>query len=133
MKAQLGCGDNHRGTNFFRLCWHRERFKKSDYLNGESGQIKQTLAPVSAEAWKEIKSAAKRLLNTHLSARKFVEVAGSKDWDYPAVPVGKLNDPGNQDKKKLYYESHNEKEVHLFLIESFTLQIHDPATLIMIE
>ncbi len=31
------------------------------------------------------------------------------------------------------YESHNEKEVRLFFTESFTLQIHDPATLIMIE
>ena len=31
------------------------------------------------------------------------------------------------------YESHNEKEVRLFFTESFTLQIHDPATIIMIE
>ena len=31
------------------------------------------------------------------------------------------------------YESHNDKEVRLFFTESFTLQIHDQATIIMIE
>jgi len=129
--------------------------------------LKQELAPVSAEAWEEIRSEARRVLNVHLSARKFIEVVGPKGWDYAAVPVGRLNIPGNQDKKGVIYginkvqplveprisfhlniweldnlargaidigyESHNDKEVRLFFTESFTLQIHDPATVIMFE
>ncbi len=65
--------------------------------------LKQELAPVSAEAWEEIKSEARRVLNAHLSARKFIEVVGPKGWDYAAVPVGRLNIPGNQDKKGVIY------------------------------
>ena len=65
--------------------------------------LKQKLAPVSTEAWEEIKSEAKRVLNAHLSARKFIKVVGPKGWDYAAVPVGRLNIPGNQDKKGVVY------------------------------
>lgn len=65
--------------------------------------LKQTLAPVSTEAWEEIKSEAKRVLNAHLSARKFIKVVGPKGWDYAAVPVGRLNIPGNQNKKGVVY------------------------------
>lgn len=65
--------------------------------------LKQSLAPVSAKAWQEIKSEAKRFLGTHLSARKFVEVVGPKGWDYAAVPAGKLEIPGNQNKDGVIY------------------------------
>ena len=65
--------------------------------------LKQSLAPISAEAWQEIKSEAKRILNSHLSARKFIKVSGPNGWDYAAVPVGRLDIPGNQDKKGVIY------------------------------
>jgi uncharacterized linocin/CFP29 family protein len=65
--------------------------------------LKQQLAPVSNEAWEEIKKEAKRFLSLHLSARKFVEVEGPKGWDYAAVPSGRLVIPDNQDKKGVVY------------------------------
>lgn len=65
--------------------------------------LKQSLAPISKEAWEEIKSEAKRVLNAHLSARKFVDVAGPKGWDYAAIPVGRLDIPAGQDKKGVNY------------------------------
>ncbi|MFO7922619.1 MAG: family 1 encapsulin nanocompartment shell protein [Bacteroidales bacterium] len=65
--------------------------------------LKQSLAPVSSEAWEEIKSEAKRVLNTHLSARKFINVSEPKGWDYGAVPSGRLDIPGNQNKNGVIY------------------------------
>lgn len=65
--------------------------------------LKQSLAPVSAEAWQEINSEAKRILSAHLSARKFIDIAGPKGWDYAAEPVGRLDIPGNQDKNGVIY------------------------------
>ncbi len=59
--------------------------------------LKQQLAPITSEAWEEIKTQAKRVLSTHLSARKFVNVTGPKGWDYAAVPAGRLIIPDNQD------------------------------------
>jgi uncharacterized linocin/CFP29 family protein len=59
--------------------------------------LKQQLAPVSSQAWEEINTQAKRVLTSHLSARKFVEVTGPKGWDYAAVPTGRLVIPENQD------------------------------------
>ena len=58
--------------------------------------LKQQLAPITTEAWDEIKTQAKRVLSTHLSARKFVNVSGPKGWDYAAVPAGRLIVPDNQ-------------------------------------
>ncbi len=64
--------------------------------------LKQSLAPISQQAWEEIKSEAKRVLNAHLSARKFVDVDGPKGWDYAAVPVGRLDIPASQEKGVIY-------------------------------
>lgn len=65
--------------------------------------LKQSLAPISAEAWEEIKSESKRFLSSHLSARKFVNVSGPKGWDYAALPAGKLIIPANQAKEGVVY------------------------------
>lgn len=65
--------------------------------------LKQQLAPVSTEAWEEIKTNAKRFLSLHLSARKFVEVSGPRGWDYAAVPVGRLDIPKNQKSGGVIY------------------------------
>jgi uncharacterized linocin/CFP29 family protein len=68
--------------------------------------LKQQLAPVSSEAWAEIKNEAKRFLAAHLSARRFVEVIGPKGWDYAAVPSGRLVIPENQENTGVVYGIH---------------------------
>ncbi|MFP4365658.1 MAG: family 1 encapsulin nanocompartment shell protein [Bacteroidales bacterium] len=68
--------------------------------------LKQSLAPISAEAWQEIKSEAKRFLNTHLSARRFIEVSEPKGWDFASIPTGRLVLPDNQDKDAVHYGIH---------------------------
>lgn len=65
--------------------------------------LKQALAPVSEQAWQEIKSESKRVLNSHLSARKFVAIDGPNGWDFGAITSGRLEIPGNQDKKGVVY------------------------------
>jgi uncharacterized linocin/CFP29 family protein len=65
--------------------------------------LKQSLAPVSSEAWDEIKSESKRFLSSHLSARKFVNVVGPKGWDYAAHPEGRLIIPANQENNGVVY------------------------------
>jgi uncharacterized linocin/CFP29 family protein len=77
---------------------------QSEILNNITMDIlKQSLAPVSSEAWEEIKSESKRFLTSHLSARKFVRVTGPKGWDYAASPGGRVIIPGNQDKEGVVY------------------------------
>ncbi|TVR73248.1 MAG: bacteriocin [Marinilabiliales bacterium] len=68
--------------------------------------LKQSLAPLSDEAWQEIKSAAKQILSSHLSARRFASISGPMGWDYAAVPTGRLDIPGGQDKKGVVYGIH---------------------------
>ncbi|QTX32073.1 bacteriocin family protein [Aminithiophilus ramosus] len=58
--------------------------------------LKRSLAPITASAWEEIDEQARRALKAHLSARRFVDVAGPKGWDYAAVPLGRLNMPENR-------------------------------------
>ncbi len=53
--------------------------------------LKRELAPLSAEAWKEIDERAKSVLGTHLTARKVVSVVGPLGWDENAVNDGRLN------------------------------------------
>jgi len=53
--------------------------------------LRRSIAPITEEAWEEIDSQAKAVLNAHLSARKFVDVVGPKGWEYAAVPVGRLD------------------------------------------
>lgn len=52
--------------------------------------LKRKLAPISAEAWKEIDEQVKKVLINNLSARKFVDVVGPMGWDYAACPTGKV-------------------------------------------
>jgi uncharacterized linocin/CFP29 family protein len=47
------------------------------------------LAPVSAEAWKEIEDEAKRTLKAMLAARKLVDFAGPLGWDAGAISLGR--------------------------------------------
>lgn len=52
--------------------------------------LKKSLAPITDDAWEEITNVSKELLNSSLSARKFVDVEGPKGWDYGSVPLGRL-------------------------------------------
>ena len=47
------------------------------------------LAPVSAEAWKEIEDEAKRTLKAMLAARKLVDFDGPRGWEASAVSLGR--------------------------------------------
>ncbi len=68
--------------------------------------LKQSLAPLSSEAWQEIKSTAKQTLNSHLTARRFAEISGPMGWDYASVPAGRLDIPRGQDKNGVVYGIH---------------------------
>lgn len=47
------------------------------------------LAPVSAEAWKEIEDEARRALKATLAARKLVDFDGPRGWEASAVSLGR--------------------------------------------
>src|SRR5579872_5720632 len=46
------------------------------------------LAPISAAAWAEIETEARRTLKRHLAARRVVDVEGPKGVDFSAVGTG---------------------------------------------
>jgi uncharacterized linocin/CFP29 family protein len=52
--------------------------------------LRQSMAPISEEAWKEIREQAKLLFSQKLTARRFVDVRGPKGWDYGAETLGKM-------------------------------------------
>lgn len=68
--------------------------------------LRKTLAPVSDQAWEEINNEATETLKAVLSARKFIDVAGPRGFDFAAVPTGKLEVPKNQGKDKVHYGIH---------------------------
>jgi uncharacterized linocin/CFP29 family protein len=49
------------------------------------------LAPISAEAWREIEAEAKRTLKAMLAARKLVDFTGPLGWDASAINVGRAS------------------------------------------
>ena len=58
--------------------------------------LRRGMAPIDASAWAQIDDLAKQALTTHLSARKFVDVAGPFGIDYACVPLGRLEIPAKQ-------------------------------------
>ncbi|MBW3596422.1 MAG: bacteriocin family protein [Planctomycetes bacterium] len=57
--------------------------------------LRRELAPITAEAWKEIEDEATRTLKSHLAARKLVDFVGPLGWEHSAVNLGRtkpLND-----------------------------------------
>jgi uncharacterized linocin/CFP29 family protein len=58
--------------------------------------LKKSLAPITDEAWSEINDQAKKVFNSILSARTFVDVNGPKGLGFQAVPLGRLDVPSNQ-------------------------------------
>lgn len=47
------------------------------------------LAPISAEAWKEIEEEARRSLTATLAARKLVDFVGPRGWEASAISLGR--------------------------------------------
>src|SRR5215203_5700043 len=52
--------------------------------------LKRELAPVTAEAWKQIDDEARRVLRLHLAGRKLVDFSGPHGWELGAVNTGRL-------------------------------------------
>lgn len=67
--------------------------------------LRKSLAPISDAAWEEINDTAKEVLNSVLSARKFVDLQGPKGWNYPALSTGRIHVPKDQ-KAKVKYGVH---------------------------
>lgn len=68
--------------------------------------LRRELAPISAAAWEEIDTTAKRVLEANLSGRKFIDVAGPYGIDRAVATTGRLT-PGKATKQgKLVYGIH---------------------------
>ncbi len=65
--------------------------------------LKKTLAPITDEAWKEIKSEAEKVFKATQTARSFVDIDGPNGFDYSAVSTGRLYTPENQPKSGINY------------------------------
>jgi uncharacterized linocin/CFP29 family protein len=53
--------------------------------------LKRHHAPISEAAWKEIDDVARRVVRTHTTARRFVDVSGPHGLDHAAVGLGRLD------------------------------------------
>lgn len=53
-------------------------------------ELYRDLAPITAEAWKEIDKEARCALKSHLAARKLVDFTGPLGWTTSAVNLGRL-------------------------------------------
>ncbi len=58
--------------------------------------LRKSLAPISGKAWEEINDTALDVLNSVLSARRFLDVEGPKGWDFAALSTGRIQVPANQ-------------------------------------
>ena len=52
--------------------------------------LKQEMAPITADAWKEINQQAKKSLAGHLTARRFVDLDGPKGLKFAGIPIGRM-------------------------------------------
>ncbi|MCD8556671.1 MAG: bacteriocin family protein [Bacteroides graminisolvens] len=58
--------------------------------------LKKSLAPVTDKGWNEITERIKDILDTHLTARKFVDIDGPNGLEFGGVSTGRLIIPENQ-------------------------------------
>lgn len=65
--------------------------------------LKKSLAPITDQAWDEIKSEADKVFKTSLTAREIVDIEGPLGMDYNAVATGRLRVPENQSKSAVNY------------------------------
>jgi uncharacterized linocin/CFP29 family protein len=64
--------------------------------------LKRSHAPITEGAWDIINDQAKKVFNSILSARRFVDVDGPKGLNFEAVSLGRLDVPENQKGKARY-------------------------------
>jgi uncharacterized linocin/CFP29 family protein len=57
--------------------------------------LHRELAPITAEAWREIDEQARRALVDRLAARKLVDFRGPLGWDHAAEPTGRTELPAD--------------------------------------
>ncbi len=69
--------------------------------------LRQSMAPLSGNAWEEINEQARRYFRSFLSARRFVEISGPHGWAYPAAPTGRLTVPEGQGDEPVRFGVHN--------------------------
>lgn len=65
--------------------------------------LKRNLAPITDAAWEEIRKQAARTLRSSLTARKVVDVAGPKGFDFSAVSLGRLDVPKKEAAEGINY------------------------------
>ena len=68
--------------------------------------LKRSLAPLTDAAWEMIDQEAKDVLQTQLTARRFVDVDGPKGWTLAAEPLGRLSVLSDPKKDKVGYGLH---------------------------
>lgn len=65
--------------------------------------LKRKLAPITESAWREIDEEAQRVLTTHLTARRVVDVADPKGFGFASVSLGRLHKPIQEKDSDLAY------------------------------
>lgn len=65
--------------------------------------LKKSLAPLTDEAWEEVKSEAEKVFKATMTARNFVDIDGPYGFDFSAVSTGRLYTPENQSKSGVNY------------------------------
>lgn len=65
--------------------------------------LKQNIAPISEDAWTEIKDEASNILKILLTSRRFVDIEGPKGWDFAAVSDGTIHIPKGKNKNDKNY------------------------------
>jgi len=69
--------------------------------------LRQSMAPLSEDAWTEINEQARRYFRSFLSARRLVDISGPHGWSYPAAPTGRLTVPEGQEAAHVRYGVHD--------------------------
>lgn len=71
--------------------------------NTDMNILKRNLAPITDNGWAEINDTLKDILNTHQTARKFVDIDGPNGIEYGGLSTGRLTIPGNQSNDGVNY------------------------------
>src|SRR5690606_35902476 len=86
-RGRDGCGGGGRSRRrrFGWIARNRQSQKGGAVMN----DLLRELAPIAADAWKEIDDEARRTLKLGLAARKLVDFTGPLGWDASAVSLGR--------------------------------------------
>jgi uncharacterized linocin/CFP29 family protein len=65
--------------------------------------LKQSVAPITSEAWSGINAQAARILKANLTARRVVDFSGPHGWEYSAVNIGRLGLATEKPQKDIHW------------------------------